>query len=111
MFELTFGILALGLLTLLALPVILLLGFVFLMVKLVFSLVLLPVKVAFWGISGALKFTGFLVKIVLGALIFGFIAVLILGVFLIPLIPVALLAGLGWLIYRFFRPAKAAITT
>jgi hypothetical protein len=91
--------LALGLFALVALPIIVALGIVFLVLKLILGLVLFPFRLLGWMVTGAIAtvFTGAVVLV-------------LLGVVLLPLLPVFLLAGIAYLLYRLIRPARIVTT-
>ncbi len=91
--------LLLGLLALIAAPIVLALFVVAAVLKLVFFLVLLPFRILGWGLGLGFAALGLLVK---GTLLAGAVALLI--VFgLVPLVPVLLL---GLLIYFLARPSR-----
>jgi len=87
---------ALGILALVAVPVVLALGIVLFAVKLVFSLLFLPFRLVGWLIGG------------LAAIFFGVLSLVVLGVVLVPVLPLLILGGIAYLLYRLLRPARIA---
>lgn len=97
---------ALGILALIALPVLLALAITFLVIKLVLGLLLIPFRFMGWVVGGTLSAAALLVTGVIGAIVFGLLALLVLGVVILPLVPALLLAGMVYVVYRLLRPAR-----
>jgi len=97
----------LGVLSLIALPVVFALAVAFLVIKVVLALVLLPFRMAGFIASGAAGAAALLVTGIFGAILFGALALLVLGVVIIPLLPALLIAGMIYLLYHLIRPARA----
>lgn len=80
--------------------------------KLLVGLVVLPFKLLFALIALPFKILGALLKAVSGLLggvfsVLGGVALVVAGVVLVPLLPLLLLGGLVWLLFRAVRPRPA----
>jgi hypothetical protein len=77
--------------------------------KLLLGLVLLPFKLLFALIALPFKILGALLHGVAGLLggaasVIGGVAAVVVGVVLLPLLPLLILGGLAWLLFRALRP-------
>ena len=115
MIEAGLALLALGALFLVALPLMVVGVVVVTLLKLVFALILLPLKAAAWGASGLFSGLFFIMQAFGALLLGGLFLVLGLALFAVPLLsltPLFLLIGLCWLAWRMLRgPARAQART
>jgi len=89
---------------LMALPIVIALAAVFLSLKLVLGLILLPFRMAGWMIKGTLTVAAMLVTGALAAVLLGGLALVLIGVAILPLMPILLLAGVVYVLYWLLRP-------
>ena len=92
--------LLLALLVIVAAPFVLALVVLATVLRIFLALLFLPFRVLGWGIGFGFAAVGLLVK----ALVLALAVALLLAVGLVPLVPIALLAGVIYLVVHFARP-------
>ena len=85
------------------------LALLYLLFKLALGLLLLPFKIAAWILKGLVGVVG-AVAGVIGALLAGLVGlgVAVGAIVLLGFLPLILIVGIGWLIYRIARPRPVA---